>query len=122
MFTGAFKDRSARRAAKESPRDLVAAAEQALAELLASRELRGYTLSRHCEIGPFLIEYMFPQHSLIVELLPGVLAPESASGSRYQARSKFLGAMGYAVLVVSPEEVLRRPQRVMAQLRAALEN
>ena len=124
MFTGVFKDKSAkeRDCANESSRELSAAAEQALAELLASRELRGYTLSRHCEIGPFLIEYLFSERSLIVELLPGVLTPDSTAHSRYQARVDFLGALGYAVLGVSPREILRHPRQVMARLRAALES
>lgn len=127
MFNGVFKEqganeRAAKECASDSPRELTVAAEQALAELLASRELRPYALSRHCELGPFLIEYVFTERSLIVELLPGVLAPDSIAHRRHQARVQFLGAMGYAVLGVSPREILRHPRRVMARLRAALEH
>jgi very-short-patch-repair endonuclease len=123
MFTGVFKDRSSKeRTAKESQRDLFAAAEQALAELLASRELRSYPLSRQCEIGPFLIDYVFLQRSLIVELLPAALTPDSISSNRHQARIKFLNTLGYVVFGVSPQEILHRPQRVLAKLCATLES
>lgn len=120
MFTGVFKDRSAKeKVARESSRDV--AAEQALADLLSSRELRRHALSRNCEIGPFLIEYLFPQRSLIVELAPAALTAESPPGSRHEARLKFLSDMGYAILGISPQELLRHPQRVLAKVRAALE-
>lgn len=116
MFTGVFKDRSAKeRPAREASRDL-AVAEQALAELLGSRELRGYTLSRSCELGPFLVDYLFIERSLIVEL-----APASPLSARDEARIKFLNDMGYVVWGVSPRELLRNPQRVLARLRTALE-
>ena len=117
MFTGVFKDRSAR-IARESSRDL-AVAEQALAELLGSRELRGYTLSRHCELGPFLVDYLFIERSLIVELAPEV--GPSPITARHAARLKFFNDMGYVVWGVSPRELLRHPDRVLARLRTTLE-
>jgi len=111
MFTGVFKDRSTKERA----------AEQALAELLAARELRGYTLSRNCELGPFLIDYLFIERSLIVELTPPAHAAGSPLTARYDARIKFLNTMGYVVWGVSPQELLRHPERVLARLRTALE-
>jgi len=116
MFTGVFKDRSAR-IAREASRDL-AVAEQALAELLGSRELRGYRLSRHCELGPFLVDYLFIERSLIVELAPEASSPMTA---RHAARLKFLNDMGYVVWGVSPHELLRHPDRILARLRTTLE-
>lgn len=113
MFTGLFKDRR-ERPAREASRDL-AVAEQALAELLGSRELRGYKLSRSCELGPFHIDYLFIERSLIVEL-----APASPSIAREEARIKFLNDMGYVVWGVSPRDLLRHPQRVLARLHTAL--
>jgi very-short-patch-repair endonuclease len=122
MFTGVFKDRSAKdRVAKDAPRDVIVAAEQALAELLTARELRGHTLSRNGEVGPFLIEYLFADKSLIVELAPALLDEDSLSSHRHQARLKFLGDMGYTVLAIAPQEILRHPQRTLAKLRSALE-
>lgn len=100
MFTGVFKDRSAK--------ERVASEEQALAELLAARELREFPLSRHCEIGPFVVAYLFAEQALVVELAPAA------------ARLKFLTEMGYAVLAVDPTELVRHPRRVLARLHAAL--
>lgn len=110
MFTGVFRDRSAKDVA----------AEQALAELLSSRELRGHALSRNCEIGPFQVAYLFPERSLIVELAAGILT-SSPPNARYEARLRFLNDMGYVILGIAPQELLRQPQRVLDRLRAALE-
>jgi very-short-patch-repair endonuclease len=122
MFTGVFKDRSAKeRVAKEAPRELIVAAEQALAEMLSSRELRAHPLSRNCEVGPFLIDYLFPQKSLIIELAPALLSDEPSPSGRQQARLKFLGDMGYTVFAITPREILRDPQRTLAKVRAVLE-
>lgn len=113
MLTGVFKDRSAK--------DRVASEEQALAELLAARELRGFPLSRQCEIGPFVVEYLFPQQSLIVELAPSeALAEESSAARRRAARLKFFNDMGYVVVCLAPRELVRHPDRALARLRAAL--
>ena len=95
-----FKDRSAKeRIARES---------QALAELLAARELRQFPITRHCEIGPFVVEYLFAERALVIELA----SPD--------ARVKFLTGMGYDVLAVDPHELLRHPRRVLARLCSAL--
>ena len=127
MFTGVFKDRSGKeRSSRPQSTDAwkEIAAEQALAELLTSRELRGHALSRNCEIGPFQVAYLFPERSLIVELVaelaPGILT-SGPPNARYEARLRFLNDMGYIVLGIAPQELLRQPQRVLARLRAALE-
>ena len=109
MLTGVFKDRSAK--------ERIATEEQALAELLAARELRSFTLTRHCEIGPFVVEFLYPEQSLIVELAPPAsLADASLASRRQAARLKFFNAMGYVVLAIDPRELARRPQRVLARL------
>jgi very-short-patch-repair endonuclease len=113
MLTGVFKDRSAR--------ERVASEEQALAELLAARELRSFALTRHCEIGPFAVEYLFPEQSLIVELATGpVLADDSPVARRQAARLKFFNDMGYAVLAIDARLLRRQPQRELARLLLAL--
>jgi very-short-patch-repair endonuclease len=97
-----FKDRSAKeRSGSES---------QALAELLAARELREFPLTRHCEIGPFVVEYLFAERALVIELAPA------------DARVKFLTGMGYDVLAVDPHELLRHPGRILGRLRSALKS
>ena|SRR5690349_11561804 len=120
MLTGVFKERSAKdRAASQSSRD--GAAEQALADLISARELRNHVLVRQCEIGPFLIEHLFAERALIVDLSPSSADADASVARRYEARLKFLTGMGYTVFSVAPQELLRRPQRVLARLKAALE-
>ena len=123
MLTGVFKDRSAK--------ERIATEEQALAELLAARELRNFPLARHCEIGPFVVEFLYPEQSLIVELVPPAvlareLAPEMADDSpaarRQVARAKFLGNMGYAVFGIDPRQLAGHPRRVLARLLTELRN
>jgi very-short-patch-repair endonuclease len=113
MLTGVFKDRSTKeRGATE---------EQALAELLAARELRSFTLTRHCEIGPFVVEYLFPEHSLIVELASvSTLDGDSPTARRQAARTKFINDMGYVVLAIEPRELMGQPRRVLARLLTIL--
>lgn len=112
MLKGIFKDRAAKeRAAGEA---------QALAELLTARQLRHFPLSRHCEIGPFVVEYLFAECALVVEL--GVSpCDDLALAERRAGRHKFLTDMGYTVLVLDCSEVLRQPRRALARVRAALE-
>lgn len=100
MFIKDFKDRSAKeRIARES---------QALAELLAARELREFPVTRQCEIGPFVVECLFTEQALAVELAPS------------DARVKFLSDMGYRVLALDSRELTRHPRRVLKRLCAAL--
>ncbi|MDY6949697.1 MAG: DUF559 domain-containing protein [Pseudomonadota bacterium] len=109
MLTGVFKDRGAK--------DRIAGDEQALAELLAARELRNFRLTRHCEIGPFVVEFLFTRQSLIVELMPSAaLADDSSAARRQAARAKFLSDMGYGVFGIDPRELVREPRRVLARL------
>lgn len=118
MLTGVFKDRSAQ---DRRARERAAIEEQALAELLAARELRSFTLTRHCEIGPFVVEFLFREASLVVELLPPkARSDDSPAGRRQAARVKFLGDMGYAVLAIDARELACQPQRVLARLLGAL--
>ena len=81
---------------------------QALAELLAARELREFPLTRHREIGPFVVEYLFAERALVIEVAPA------------DARVKFLTGMGYDVLAVDPHELRLHPRRVLGRLRSAL--
>ena len=120
MLTGVFKERGAKdRAASEPSRD--GAADQALADLLSARELRNHVLVRQREIGPFLIDHLFAERAVIVDLAPSSVDADTAVARRYEARLKFLNGMGYTVFSVAPKELLCRPQRVLARLRAVLE-
>jgi very-short-patch-repair endonuclease len=117
MLTGVFKDRSAK---DRVARERAANEEQALAELLAARELRGFALSRQCEIGPFVVEYLFAEQSLIVELASAAPAEDSPAVRRRAERLKFFNDMGYDVLCIAPAELMRQPQRALARLLAVL--
>ena len=119
MLTGVFKERGAKDRASQPSSD--GAVEQALADLVSARELRNHTLVRQCEIGPFLIDHLFTERALIVDLSPSSVEADTVAFRRHEARLKFLNGMGYTVFSVAPQELLRRPQRVLARLRAALE-
>lgn len=105
MFTGVFRERT---------RSRPGAAQDALASVLQSRSLRPHRFVRHCEIGPFLVEYVCRERSLVVELQPRL------SNEPRQARTAFLNEMGYSVLCLSRAELLTRPDKVLSQIRAAL--
>jgi very-short-patch-repair endonuclease len=92
-------------------------ADQVLVELLQSRTLRSHRLSRNCEIGPFILDYVFGEQSLVVELHSG----SDATDRRTLARAAFLGELGYRIVRVSRHEVLAHPQRTLARIRAALQ-
>src|SRR5262245_13238410 len=93
-----------------------ATAEQVLADLLQSRLLRAHALTRNCEIGPFVADYVFSEASLVVELRSAAELADRHIG----ARDAFLRNMGYRVLCVSGGEVLAHPRRVLGRIRALL--
>lgn len=105
-----------RRQARPVGRSGVPTAEQAFADLLQSRLLRSHRLSRNCEIGPFVADYVFSEASLVIELHCLADPLDRHSG----ARDAFVRNMGYRILRVSEREVLLQPRRVLARIRAAL--
>ena len=110
MLTGVFRDRT------RLQRLAAQTAHQALNHLIHSRSLLPYRPARQCEIGPFVVEYVFRRHSLVVELEPA----EPSGAARAQARAAFLNELGYRVLLVSRRTVRIHPQRVLAQIEALL--
>ena len=110
MLTGVFKDRTRlKRLAAQT-------AHRALREIINSPELSPHRAVHLCEIGPFVVDYVFKSRSLVVELEPP--CPESLP--RAQARAAFLKQLGYRVLVLSRRDVRLRPRKVLSQLEAAL--
>jgi very-short-patch-repair endonuclease len=91
-------------------------AEQALAELLTSRPLRAHRVTRNCIIGPYVLDYVYCERALVVDLQ----SDRVEGDPRQAARQAFLTAMGYTVIAVSHGEVLRRPLSVLKRIRAAL--
>lgn len=103
MFTDAFTDGTTSRAA------------QRLRQLLDSRALRAHRFVSGCEIGPFVVEYVCPESSVIVEI-----EPTRRDAGRARSRAEFLQAMGYTVLHISCRELLKRPDEVLQRISLAL--
>jgi very-short-patch-repair endonuclease len=110
MLTGVFRDRTRLRRLGAQP------AHRALHELIHSRELTPYRAARYCEIGPFVVDYVYKERSLIVELEP----PDEAAWPRTQARISLLNSLGYRVLLLSRREVRRAPRQTLERIKAAL--
>jgi very-short-patch-repair endonuclease len=91
-------------------------AHHALAQLIQSNLLLPHRAARGCEIGPFIVEYVFRRQSLVVELEPR----DEVEAVRAQARAAFLNEMGYSVLSISRRELRAHPRRVLAQIKTAL--
>jgi very-short-patch-repair endonuclease len=111
MFTGVFKDRTRARAyTTQAPNDV-------LARLLQSKSLRPHVFVRSSEVGPFIVDHVCHAQALVVELSRGRL---EESEPRRRARIDFINELGYRVLQVTRQDVLNHPDRVLAQVRAAL--
>lgn len=103
MFTETFRDRTSSQAALR------------LRQLLDSKALRPHRFVSACEIGPFVVEYVCPESSLIVELeLTGRHA------DRARSRAEFLQAMGYTVMHIPGRELMKSPKRVLQRISLAL--
>ena len=109
MFTGVFKDRT-----RSTPHRSAA---ETLAHLLRAKSLRPHRFLRCCEVGPFIVEHACHERMLIIELRNRTTLDES----RQQARIAFLKELGYRVLQVSRQSVVAHPDKVLAQIREALE-
>jgi very-short-patch-repair endonuclease len=110
MLTGVFRDRT------RMQRLAAQTAHHALAQLIQSNLLLPHRAARGCEIGPFIVEYVFRRRSLVVELEPR----DEVEAVRAHARAAFLNEMGYSVLSISRRELRAHPRRVLAQIKAAL--
>lgn len=106
MFTGFFRDRS--------PAGSVHAAHSALRRVLRTQPLSAFRFHPNCEVGPFVVDYLCRERSLIVEL-------QCPAGVGRDARAAFLSEMGYVVVQVSRQELRSRPGKVVRRLRKALE-
>lgn len=106
MLTGVFKERTrSRRSLAQSPED-------ALATLLRSPSLLPHRFIQQCEIGPFIVAHLCVERALAIEL--------SRDGLVAHAKKRFLESLGYQILTISHRDMLARPQRVLARVRAGL--
>ena len=111
MFSGVFKAKTlVHSGLAQSPRD-------ALARLLQSRSLKPHRFIRGAEVGAFIVDHVCHEQTLIIELLRHYRDEDL---ERRQARCVYLKEMGYRVLSVTRKDLLSHPDRVLAQIRAAL--
>lgn len=110
MFTGVLRYRS-REGRGYVPGQ---SADEALANLLRARSLRGHRFVRECEIGPFIVDHVCPERALVIDL--------SRSRTESEARARFLEALGYRVLTVTRHDLFHRPDRVLARIRRLLQD
>lgn len=105
MFTGFFRG---------PPRTgSVRTARDALWRVLRAQPLRTFRFDPNCEVGPFIVDFLCRERSLIVELQ----RPEAVG---HDARTTFLTAMGYVVVQVSQQELRSSPGKVVRRLCKAL--
>jgi very-short-patch-repair endonuclease len=90
---------------------------QAFESLLRSRALRSHHFGRQREIGPYVVDYVCSEYSLILELRG---AHSSDTPTSDATRTAFLSGLGYTVLRIPASEVLRRPASVVKRIRRAL--
>ena len=92
-------------------------AEKVMWILLRDRELAGFKFRRQHPIGIYTVDFVCMAHGLIVEC-DGITHDDRAAYDR--ARDLFLAAQGYRVLRFKDEAVHGNPDRVAAQVLAAL--
>jgi very-short-patch-repair endonuclease len=68
-------------------------AERIVWEHLRNRQLEGFKFRRQASIGPFVVDFLCAERSLIVEIDGGQHSPE-----RDAARSRYLEERGYRIL------------------------
>lgn len=108
MFTGFFRG---------PPRTgSVRTARDALWRVLRAQPLRTFRFDPNCEVGPFIVDFLCRERSLIVELR--VELQRSTAG--HDARTTFLTGMGYVVVQVSQQELRSSPGKVVRRLCKAL--
>src|SRR5690349_3956020 len=112
MFTGVFKDRTRSRLGPPRTPDLI------LGKLLQARSLAPAVFQRRASLGPFVVDYVCFDRSLVIELDDA--SRSTPGGSRADARVRFLTQLGYRVLRFRRTEVLEEPAQVIARVRAAL--
>jgi len=110
MLPGVFKDRRPSFAGAASARE-------SLARLLQSRSLQPHKFVRHATIGPFTVEHVCCEQSVIVEVHRG----DTVAGERLRARLEFFQTLGFKVVLVKRGDILRRPDTVLVQIRDAVE-
>jgi very-short-patch-repair endonuclease len=93
-------------------------AERFLWFMLRGHRLVGLSFRRQVPIGPFVVDFVSPQHRLIVEIDGGQHAAEPI---RDQQRDEWLRSKGYRVLRFWNTEVLRNRPGVLQTILDAVD-
>jgi very-short-patch-repair endonuclease len=110
MFTGVFRAGS-----RSIPRSR--SAHQALRNVLHSRRLRRYRFQHAQVIGPFVVDAVCPERALVIQI---EREHRTFRGPREDARAQLLEGMGFRVLHVWSQDLLRNPETVAVAITAAL--
>ena len=108
------KDRSFQRSLRGGQSD----AEAKLWSHLRNRRLLGHRFRRQHEIGPYTVDLLCPDRSLIVELDGGQHSERVAYD---EARTRFLESRGFRVLRFWNDEALARTDAVIESIVTALQ-
>ena len=111
MFTGVFNARASRHASGARTID------QALRQILESPRLRGLRFRRRQTIGPFIVDAVCAERALVIQIdreHPAFRASEAS------ARIVLLERMGYRVLRIWSQDLLKHPRRVADAIGAAV--
>lgn len=113
MLTGIFKDKQNSKLGPPRTPEL------ALRRLLQAKSLRGAVFQARAALGPFMVDFVCHDRSLVVELADAEM--RQYFGLNTDARAQFLANLGYRVIRVTRKEILRLPEQVIARVRHALE-
>jgi very-short-patch-repair endonuclease len=91
--------------------------ERRLWRALRSRRFGDYKFRRQQVIGPFIVDFVCPERSLVVEADGGQHACDAASDRR---RTEFLRARGYRVLRFWNNDVLTNLEGVLQRIAEGL--
>jgi very-short-patch-repair endonuclease len=111
MLTRLFQDHTTARAlSARTP-------EQSLQMIMESKRLASFRIWRHHIIGPFVVDYLFAEAALIVELKD----PRTFGNEQDRNRVRMLETVGYSLVRLSRQEVAERPGLARQQILKALQ-
>lgn len=93
--------------------------EKIMWQMLRAKRFHGYKFKRQVPIGPFIVDFLCPQHRLILEIdgnhhwIAGIKEYD-------QRRTEYLQARGYRILRLGNKEVRRSLDTVLEKVRRAL--
>ena len=92
-------------------------AERLLWKRLRSRQLEGHKFRRQTPVGPYVVDFLCLEHSLVIELDGGQHADQK---EKDEERTKRLAGWGFRVLRFWNNEVLSNTEGVLQVIRDTL--